>query len=172
MSASMSRRVFLAEVVFVAVPFSLAYLLFGTALFVLPAFTTALWPYQAVGVLGSGVFVAVLAAWVLILSYLRAGADGLRARGPAWWMVAGAGAVIVLAAALSTALPPSVEYSNMWVFREQLELFRFGVPLLFPLAHLLVERARRASSNGAPTPTADSSPHSSNAVARDGLARR
>ena len=143
MPESWSRRIFLFEVVLLVAPLSLIYVFFGVVLFIIPGLDNSPWPFRVNALIGVLVLAAVLAAWVLILSYLRAGSHGLRERGLRWWLLPFVGVTVVLSAGLTTLLPPSIEYSNWWSFRTQFEMFVLGAPLLVPLAHLFAERTRR-----------------------------
>src|SRR5687768_11679664 len=104
MPESWSRRIFLFEAVFLAAPMTMLYLIFGMLLLVLPGLAKDEWYMRVVAVMGVGVFAAVLAAWVLILSFLGAGTDGLRRRSYGWWLCSLLGASIVVVSAFSSYL--------------------------------------------------------------------
>jgi len=145
LSESTSRRLFVVETLLVAAPLSLAYLWLGSGLLIPPALTSPWWPTVSIALIAALALVALIAAWTLVLSYLSGGAAALRARGAGWWTIASLGAVIVLAAFFSALMPASREYSPAWAFRQNLELFGLGAPLVLPLAHLVAERRRRVA---------------------------
>jgi hypothetical protein len=143
MSDVTSRRFFIVELLLIVAPLSVAFAWLGVGMLIPSVFVAPWSPSGAAGVVAIIAFVALLNGWVLVLSFLRGGAVALAQRGIVWWVLPAVGALILVASLLSILLPPSVEYSPEWQFRQLLELFAVGVPLLLPFGHLVAERRFR-----------------------------
>jgi len=107
------------------------------------------WPFGAADLITVIAVVAVCAGWILIVKGVRGGGESLRQSHGAWY-AASPGVVLVLAAIVSTLLPASPEYSPAAIFRDHLEYFILGFPLVLILAHLWAEAHFRKSAANDP----------------------
>jgi hypothetical protein len=142
MPKTLSRWLLAIELVFIAGPVSVLLLLF--ACMDAPA---QAWRYPDLhhfAVLGLALvaLAGLTAGWVLGLSFVARGNDGLRSRHGAWWALASAGGMLALAALASNLAPPSADYSELWWFRQDFGMFALGLLLLLPFLHLGIERLR------------------------------
>ena len=146
MSNSTSRNLLIGEAVAIGLPISVLALL-ATGFFVnqtrrLIGFTfvevQAILSVLSLAAIGSG--------WRLFFAYLRGGVENLRRQHSAWWAMTLMGLLILLAALVSSILPPSCEYSFWWNLRMSFNGFALAFPLLIPLAHLAYERFMRKNT--------------------------
>ena len=89
---------------------------------------------------------AIVSGWRLFIAFLRGGASKLQTQHIGWWLALLAGLLILIGSLTSNLLPPSPEYSPMWTFRFNFDLFIYASPLLIPLIHLALEKFVRKSS--------------------------
>jgi hypothetical protein len=116
----------------------------------------SMWPEAALVALIVLAGISAGAGWRLMVCYLAGGVEWLRTQRRIWWVLASIGAFEVLAAVVSRLLPPSVPYSPEALFRDDLEGFLVGAPLLAPLAHLWLEmRFRSMAANKSMQPTCE-----------------
>lgn len=83
--------------------------------------------------------VSCIAGWALAIIFLRGGRDGLRDCPAVIWRAAKIGALLALAGAGASAAPRSI-FESLNQLRDYLSPFVFGVPLLLPFGHLMLER--------------------------------
>ena len=141
------RVVFLAELMLLAMPLSALLAAWGLAVIVPAAFTNPSAVSVAMGSFTLVALVALTAGWVLAFRFLYGGVHYLAASSLVLWFAASAGALIVLAALVSTYSPQPEPYTSWWAFRQDFSLFLFGAPALVPLAHLVTERLRHMGAN-------------------------
>lgn len=72
----------------------------------------------------------------LLLGGISGGTESLRSVHRTWWSAAYLGVLLVLCGFVSTLLPPSFPYSQMEIFRQELEQCLIGTPLVLILVHL------------------------------------
>ena len=83
----------------------------------------------------------LVAGWWLMAIFWHRGSTGLRETYAVAWVVAGCGSVATLLVGAVLWLLPQKE------FRQQFGVLAFGLPLLIPFLHLLIERMRREDAN-------------------------
>jgi len=147
MKRELSRRLLIAEAVLLGLPLTLLLALVTPTMSI--SSQSEFWPFGAVDLVTGLASVAVLGGWWLLIKAIRGGAEALRAANRGWWVAASLGAVLVLAAIVSTLLPFSTEYSSAAIFRQHLEGCILGLPLVVVLAHLWGEARFRKSANNA-----------------------
>lgn len=142
MSEKTSRLLLILEAIFIAFPFS------AISTFVSFTYVLNMFKYQHFSVMALGIFalislVAIGSGWWLFIIYLRKGISGLKSQHFSCWVVIFLGVLILIGSFVSRLLPPSPEYSRMWDFRLDFDLFISALPLLVPLGHLALERLFR-----------------------------
>lgn len=136
MSELFSRLLVLCESALIAAPISLFFLTAGSTVYFLPLIQRAEPLDAAIGCL---VGLALVSAWVLLISFVRGGVRALRRRARGWWLLAASGVVVLAASLVSHILPPSAEYTQWWRFRGDFGFLATGLPLVVPLSHLILE---------------------------------
>jgi len=142
MSEKTSRLLLILEAVVIVFPLS-GLAVIATAIFVLDMFKYQQISVMALGVLAIVSLSAIGSGWRLFIIYLRNGIDGLQSQPFGWWTAIFLGVLVLIGSFISNVLPPSPEYSRMWSFRLEFNLFVSGWPLLVPFGHLGLERLRR-----------------------------
>jgi len=146
MHSAIVRHIFIAELVLLALPLSLLFLIFGPFLFL---WSTIASPDGESIVFTSLVVLASLslfAGWVLSFRYLRGGLPALT-HAALWWRLSAPGALLVVIGLTSNIAPQSVPYSSWWLFRQDLSYFSYGVLLLIPFTHLVFVRFTNMGAN-------------------------
>jgi cation transport ATPase len=88
---------------------------------------------------------ALIAVWVLSVSFMFRGSESLQRRSKAWWylMLAGAAMAIIGGAACLAPDEASKAVSRQFYdYVSLMRLFVLGLPLLIPLGHLAKERSK------------------------------
>lgn len=101
---------------------------------------------------------AIVSGWRLFIAFFRGGASNLQNQHIGWWLALLAGILVLIGSLASNLLPASSEYSDMWWFRFDFDLFIYASPLLIPLSHLALEKFVRKSTDET-TPSAHQELH-------------
>ena len=131
-----SRIILGIEALILGIPLSLLFVyscwpvMFHDALY---SPTADAWALAAVGVI---ILTTLCCAWVIIFKFLIRGITGLRNLSIYWWVLPVITGGVSLAVTLHTWLAKVIEPSAI-------NTFGWGIPLLIPLVHLLLERWRR-----------------------------
>lgn len=141
MSEKTSRIILIIEAV-LALPIS-GLAVFASGLFTVEMFSHFRFHRIALGILALISLSAVMSGWRLFIAFLRGGASKLQKQHFGWWLVLLAGVLVLVGSLISVILPPSPEYSAMWTFRFDFDLFISASPLLIPLTHLALEKFLR-----------------------------
>jgi len=142
MSEKTSRIILIIEAV-LTLPIS------GLAVFAAGMFIVDIFRYSSVSyVITSGILAlislaAIVSGWRLFIAFYRGGAHNLQKQHIGWWLALLAGILILIGSLISNLLPPSPEYSNMWIFRLSFDLFIYASPLLIPTIQLALEKFAR-----------------------------
>lgn len=156
MSEKTSQRILIGELIIIVLPLSLI-LFFYTFFFIYSRISKFQWSFivdrnlsylfdMILSLFALLACVSVAAGLVISQKFLRNGKAGLDTIGIIWWILAFLGAAIAISAKLVPLLPSSPERSLMYWFRIEFEVFEYGIPVLIPLIHLLVEKYLRKTN--------------------------
>lgn len=99
--------------------------------------TADAWALASVGII---ILATLCCSWVLMFKFLLRGIVGLRSLSIYWWALPVITGAVSLAVNLHTWLAEVIEPSAI-------NIFGWGIPLLIPLVHLLLERWLRCRGN-------------------------
>jgi len=156
MSEKTSQRILIGELIIIVLPLSLV-LFFYTFIFIYSRISNFQWSFivdrnlthlfdMILPLFALLACVSIAAGLVISQKFLRNGKAGLDTIGIIWWILAFLGAAIAISAKTVPLLPPSPERSPMYWFRIEFEVFKFGIPVLIPLIHVLLEKYFRKNS--------------------------
>ena len=152
MSEKISRSIFIVETILIALPlsclgvFESVYLIINAInAFKYPDFFNPFNFYHILlGILAFICLLSIGSGGKLFIVFIRRGINELRNQNFSWWIIIFTGVLVLIGSMVSNfLLPPSVEYSAWWSFRESFFIFMFGSPVLIPLCHLALERIFR-----------------------------
>jgi hypothetical protein len=147
MSEKISRYLFIAESVFIALPLSCLGIFESVSLMIRMFKYPTLFYVVALGILAFICLLSIGSGGKLFIVYIRGGINELRKQHFGWWVIIFAGVLVLIGSLFSNLLPPSIEYSDWWSFRFSFNVFIFGSPVLIPLCHLILERIFRKSNS-------------------------
>ena len=145
MSEKISRYLFIAETILIALPLSSLGVLVSVSLILDMFEFPTLFNVVALGILAFICLLAIGSGGKIFIIFIRRGINDLKKQHFAWWLVIFAGVLVLIGSLISNLLPPSREYTMLSDFRFSFNLFVFGAPVLIPLCHLVLERVFRKS---------------------------
>lgn len=142
MAEKISQKILLGELVVIVLPCSILLLLAIWYEFPIVIYSF-LWSDIAIILVAVVALIAIISGLILSRSFITKGITGLRNQKPILWVLSSIALLLLIAAVTSRFLSPSPEYSQEEMFRDNLEYFILGSPILIPFAHLIFERLLR-----------------------------
>jgi hypothetical protein len=137
MSERVSKFIVAAEALLLVLPVTLLFLFWAPDEFLRPLFHG----FHMRRIIACLIGVALISGWWLMIAFWRGGSNALRDTHAVVWVAATCGGAAAIVAGVLLLVFQSVELLGTFV------MFVFGLPLLIPFAHLLIERQKRASAN-------------------------
>jgi hypothetical protein len=147
MSEKTSRTILIIEAVLIVLPITVMALIESGILIMFMFQFFGLFYVVALGILALISLAAIVSGWRLFIAFFRGGANNLQKQHFGWWLALLAGVLVLIGSLVSNILPRSPAYSDMWMFRDDFNLFMFASPLLIPLIHLALEKFIRKSTD-------------------------
>jgi hypothetical protein len=156
MSEKISQRILIGEIIVIVLPLSLI-LFFYTFVLTFSRIRDFQWSFLwnrnwhylfdiVLDLFALLACISIISGLIIAQKFLKRGKEGLDTTRIIWWILSFLGGAIAIAAKIVPLLPPSPERSNLYWFRIEFEVFKFGIPVFIPLTHLLLEKYFRKTS--------------------------
>lgn len=140
MSEKESRILLALEALLLCLPLTSVFVVYGFPAFIDFSLRP---PHYADWIANAFILLTLAAAWILLLTFVVRGRTALRKLSVYWWLLPVLAACLVVISLIRLAVAVAVE--PHWF-----NLFGWGLPLLFPLTHVCIERWRRVNTQSPP----------------------